>query len=304
MRFPRIVLGFVLCHWAVVGYAQTVVMPPTSPPGKLIPVEIKGLEGGDRIYLKASPGGDAKNIGLNRGVATGVSGDHVLYVIVFPKDGEPREVAFPFTVSGDVPHVPPKPAQTLKELAGADADAIAVQLAALARVLQPADSPYFPVALASSLERFKANRAYASIIKQLGTLTDHAAIVAEVGRVVAELGGAPPVPPGPVTVGTRRIVILHETNDDQPEDAALYVTLQNGPVAAYAREKGHLLDILDDDPDNQPPAVAEMLAKLNVLGVPPPSLFILDKATGAVIHKQPRPATADEILTVVKTNGG
>jgi hypothetical protein len=99
-------------------------------------------------------------------------------------------------------------------------------------------------------------------------------------------------------------VILHKTGDDMPADASLYVQLQDGESAAYLKSRGHTLDILDDDPENQPTRVVSLLSKLNALGVAKPALYVLDASTGAVVHSQPRPSTAAEILDVVKSHGG
>lgn len=261
----------VAAHWQAV-YAQTIVVPELTPLGKFVPVEIHGLADGERFLLMPPAGGDARNIGLNRGLATGVTGSHVLTAVIVPKEGELRTISAPFAV-GDSPGPTPPPVKTLKDMAGTDADAIAVQLAALGRVLKPADAPYFQAALASSLERFKASPAHPAILKRLKTLTDHASIVAELGRVVAELGGAPPPPPptpGPTTPAVTAAVYVYEKDQTAvPNGVRVGLDRLNRErkIRATAFEDD-ILDGTDDVPDQyKAPLVAAREAGLPALVV-------------------------------------
>lgn len=283
--------------------AQTLVVPPTTPPGTPIVAKIEGLPDGARVAWKTSTGAGVVNVGKGR-AHLWASGSHTVSAVVALADPNAELIWLdaPFAVDG-APQPPPAP-KTLAELAGADAAAIGSRLAALSAVLADIRIESFPAVLAGSLSTWKTNAAVPVIVKRLA-LPDLAAIGVELKAIIAELGSAPPTPVPPVIVpGKRTVVILHETGDDAPADGQLYVALRQGDFAGYLASHGHTLDVLDDDPESQPERVAALLAKLNALGVTKPAIYVLDAATGEVIHSQPRPATVAEILQVVKSHGG
>lgn len=120
-------------------------------------------------------------------------------------------------------------------------------------------------------------------------------------KILADLGQGPNPPPGPPVVeGKRHLVIIRETEDSTPDLALLLTDLRDGEHAAYLSSKGHKLDILDDD--LSAPIVANLRPQL--AGMTMPALFILDAATGAMVHKQTLPASAAEVINVVKAHGG
>jgi hypothetical protein len=134
--------------------------------------------------------------------------------------------------------------------------------------------------------------------------------------VTVVVGDAPaPVPPGPgpgptpptppVPPGKRSVLIIHESTADTPEFGGLIVTLRNGKYAEHFAAKGHRLFTLDDDDKDEKGSPTPMVEKWrpHFTGMTLPAVFILDEQ-GALVHKQPMPATADAFLEVVKAHGG
>jgi hypothetical protein len=212
-----------------------------------------------------------------------------------------RKIIEPLTVGDPEPPEPPKP---LIEIAGPKALEMAfvygklsagsftslahfrgVELSALAD-MGLADNPAVPV-IRARLEKIAP--------------FDGAKLTVELSKIAGELGKAPepPTPPTPPVVeGKRYVVILSETEDNTPAMGLLVNALRKGETAAYLTSKGHTLDVLDDD--NPTPIVAKLLP----LGVQQPALFVLDAGTNAVLHSQPLPATAAEVLAAIKAHGG
>lgn len=282
----RVVVAFLVLAGLRGADAQTLVVPPTTPPGVPIIAKIEGLPEGARVAWRTSPGAGVVNAGKGRAYLW-ASASHTVSAVVALADAEAELIWLdaPFALDGSpTPPQPPAPVKTLKELAGADAEAIAGQLAALARVLQPADAKLFPAAIVSSLAPWKDNAAYGPIIKRLGSLVDHAAIVAETAKVVTELGGGPaPLPPG-----KRRLIILHETAEQTPEQASLFNELRTGAAAAELKAAGHTLDILDEE------------LRPDLTATPPPSLYVFDATSNAVVRSLPLPTTAAAVLEAVR----
>lgn len=119
----------------------------------------------------------------------------------------------------------------------------------------------------------------------------------------------PPTPtptPPPAVEGRRTVVLLHESQDDSAAFARMAVQLRTGEQADYLKAKGHTLLILDDDSTdqlgNRPKLVVDLLAVTPQL----PALFVLDSATGAVLHSRPLTdaANAAGVLAVLKEYGG
>lgn len=126
-------------------------------------------------------------------------------------------------------------------------------------------------------------------------------LLASASLVLFALGGGG-VPFVPSTPGVRNIVVLREAADTTPDLARLTTALRAGEPAKYLKEKGHKLLILDDDSldeNGQPP---KLLTTLLALNPPLPSLFVLNG--DAVLHQGPLPASADEVLNIIKRNGG
>jgi hypothetical protein len=102
--------------------------------------------------------------------------------------------------------------------------------------------------------------------------------------------------------GPRQIVVLHETAEVTPAQSQMFVALRSGANADYLASKGHKLLILDDDAKGVDGNPAPLVAKLNAESVPPPSLFVLSGER--VVFKGALPATAEDVLNVVKGAGG
>lgn len=99
-------------------------------------------------------------------------------------------------------------------------------------------------------------------------------------------------------------MVLNETGDKTPELSRLFVSLRGQAVEQYLQSKGHRLDILDDDQVTHEGNPDPLVVRLKGLGVAMPSLFVLDLATGEVIHQQALPATPEAVMEVLKSHGG
>ncbi len=209
-----------------------------------------------------------------------------------------------FTIEGGVgpdPIIPPKPL-TLAELAGKDATAVRSVYAKLDEGLKAGsiDSLELFEATEEVLlkdAKLEAHGATAAIVKRLGGKTLEQVKV-EVAKIVAELGVAPS------PVGKRHIVILRETSDDTPEQARAWNLLRSGENASYIKAKGHKLEILDDDSVDQDGQPSKLVEQLKPLASSLPFMFILEPSDGRPLHSQAAPATAAQIMEVIKNHGG
>jgi hypothetical protein len=94
--------------------------------------------------------------------------------------------------------------------------------------------------------------------------------------------------------GERQMLVVHETADSSPAMANEILALRSGAHEAYLKEKGHVLDI----PDDEKPA--PILDKFKPYALPE-VLIILppDK----VLAREPF-TTADAAMDLLKRNGG
>lgn len=119
-------------------------------------------------------------------------------------------------------------------------------------------------------------------------------------------GPNPPVPPSPA--GKRAVLFIWESADSSPAVASLITNLRAGTAAKYFADKGHTLNLLDDDEvneDGKPSALLEAW-KPHFAGMKLPALFVIDPATKALLHKQEiaPTVTADSIVEIVRQHGG
>ena len=118
-------------------------------------------------------------------------------------------------------------------------------------------------------------------------------------------GPNPPPTPTPVA-GSRTVVVVRETEDATPATLQLIVRLRTGAISTYLKEHQHSLYILDDDSIDETgtksPFLKPYLEKVGTL--PLPAVVIADTKTGAMLFSGPMPATAEEVLELVKKNGG
>lgn len=289
-----------LCHSCCI-YAQTLVVAPESPPGAAIVARIDGLPEGARVAWKSSTGSSVVNVGKGR-AHLWASGAHTVSAVVALADPAAELIWLdaPFKLAGaptpPTPEPPQPPApKTLKELAGADAAAIAQQLAALARVLTPADAKYFPQALAGTLEPWQANPAHAAIIKRFAGLAEHAAIVAELGRVVAELGDGPAPPAPPIPATGLHVLIVEETDDRGRVPAGQLAVLTTTKVQAAVEAAGGVFRQYDDDPEIADPVWRDAR---NRPRTSLPWIIVSNGAKGGV--EQPLPASIDETVALIR----
>ncbi len=202
---------------------------------------------------------------------------------------------------GPDPVVPPKPV-TLAELAGKDAPEVRAVYAKLDEGLKAGSIDSLELFEATEEVLLKdanleAHGATAAIVKRLGGKTLEQVKV-EVPKIVAELGA------GPSPVGKRHIVILRETSDDTPEQARAWNLLRSGENASYIKAKGHKLEILDDDSVDQDGQPSKLVEQLKPLASSLPFMFILEPSDGRPLHSQAAPATAAQIMEVIKSHGG
>lgn len=116
--------------------------------------------------------------------------------------------------------------------------------------------------------------------------------------VLAQLGpGGIVGPPGP-----RLLLVVYESSQMTPATAQVLTGLRDGAPAAYLKEKGHTLQILDKDakgPDGQPvPAVTRWQPYSSL-----PELLIVAPPE-KLLHRAPLPGNADGVLQLLKQHGG
>lgn len=111
----------------------------------------------------------------------------------------------------------------------------------------------------------------------------------------------PPQPPEPAK-GPRSLFLFRESADDTPALGGLLVKMQSGIVAKYMQDNGHSLVILDDD--HKSPDAEKYLKEAGTLAKP--VLVIVDKKSGAVVHKQTLSAATktDELIALLQSKGG
>lgn len=115
----------------------------------------------------------------------------------------------------------------------------------------------------------------------------------------------PPTPDPPLPVGKLTAVIVHETEDDSPAAARLFIALRTGTPAKWIRDQGHSLLILDDDAVDATGQPLALVSTLKSLGVPMPALFVLD-GQDRVLVKQTlaEGTTADNVIELLRRAGG
>lgn len=292
-RYLILALLAVAAHWQAV-YAQTLSVPPLTPQGQPIIARIEGLPDGARVAWKASPGASAINGGKGRAYLWGSASHSVSAVIALADaDADLLWLEAPFVV-GDAPPTPPPVVQTLAQLAGDKAAALSAMYAEFATALAGGlfdDVAHFRRTEAAGLtgRKLAGHGATAAIAERLD-VTSLDELQAAVALVVEELGAGPtppPVPPTPAP-GKRHVVILHETEDQSPDEAILFNELRTGESAKTLKAAGHTLDILDDE------------LRPDLTGVPLPAMYVTDPATKAVLYSQPMPRTAPEIVGAIR----
>src|SRR5262249_17322013 len=117
----------------------------------------------------------------------------------------------------------------------------------------------------------------------------------------------PPVPPAP-TPGQRAVLMIWESGNPSTDVARLITGLRAGTQAAYLKQQGHTLSILDKDEKDesgQPSKTAQAWAPM-FAGMALPAVFVIDPKSNTLIHKEsiPQTATADSVIAIVKANGG
>ena len=125
-------------------------------------------------------------------------------------------------------------------------------------------------------------------------------------------GPGPQPPPIVVTEGQRIALILHESQDQNPELARLIVDLQAGNSSAYFAKHHHsvfALDINAKDENKHPLAVITRL--LPTIGSKPlPVLIVADKTNegrlGKVLYCESikKDAVGGDVVSAVKKTGG
>lgn len=134
-------------------------------------------------------------------------------------------------------------------------------------------------------------------------------IVAVIGLVLFATKGDgcknPPFPPT-VTQGPKTVLLWYETKDAPLSFQSTITQLRAGESAKYLEAKGHLLLILDDDPnwETSLPGVKAAMEAVKVKG--PPAVAIVDSATGSVVYSDKLDLTWDEnkVLDLLKKHGG
>lgn len=118
----------------------------------------------------------------------------------------------------------------------------------------------------------------------------------------------PPIPTPPVVEGKRALLIIRESADSTPALARTITALRNPPHSDYLKSHGHTLAVLDDDSvdaDGKPSAIVEAW-RPQFVGMTLPVIFVIDPNGNKLVGKQsfPANATADDLMKIVKANGG
>jgi hypothetical protein len=112
----------------------------------------------------------------------------------------------------------------------------------------------------------------------------------------------PPAPPGPVTPQKLWVVIVEETADAVATRGAF---LSDQTLRKFMEAHGHRWRVVDKDvvgTDGKPPEdVQRFLADARARKLP---MLYLVNAKGQTVHQEPVPATAAELLTLLKKWGG
>ncbi|MEM2932570.1 MAG: hypothetical protein QXI61_06995 [Nitrososphaerota archaeon] len=153
----------------------------------------------------------------------------------------------------------------------------------------------------------------------VGVYTVHASIYSDKQKKILDaydrieiVGTVPtPIPPSPVpptpvpvTEGSKIIVFLIETADDNPARAMLYMSTRspNNRVYQYLEQKGHQVLILDDDL----PMAKQWVDILTRQNKKVPAMIIVDPAkgqSGSVVYVGDIPSTEQELIDVLVRNG-
>lgn len=110
--------------------------------------------------------------------------------------------------------------------------------------------------------------------------------------------------------GPRVGVLVRESFDDTAQQARMINDLRSGPAAKYLAEKGHTLNILDDDETDPSDKPLPVLVSNGLAGAfangqhKPPELLLFsgDKSLGKITI--PADATADTVIAAFKAHGG
>lgn len=308
-RFLIVAVFALASHWTA-AFAQ-ITIPESTPLGAKIVAKVD-LPAGGRVAWKVDAGAEVVSAGLGRAYVWATPGAHSIQAVIAPSgDGDLTWHAATYSV-GDSPA--PPAVKTLADLAGDKASILAELLG---------DIRDYGLPIATHVDALK--RGFASGLATIRLAADHPAAVEIVKRIdatasgaitddgrkalgetiataIAELG-APPVPPV-VVEGKRLIVILHETADTTPAEAAIFTALRVGEQARYLADKGHSLLILDDDAEGPSGESVALVARLKAEGVPLPAQFVLDPATKSVLGKQPLSSSAAGVVEFAKGYGG
>jgi len=134
----------------------------------------------------------------------------------------------------------------------------------------------------------------------MNAITKQAALTASLAAITALLTGCPtpPIPPPPII--TARVVLVYESHDLTPTDAA---TLNSKTLRDYLNAHGYWYRFIDKnilDPEHQPPA--EILPYLNAAkGHPLPCLLFADAAHN-ITRAQNLPPTAADVINLLDPN--
>lgn len=116
-----------------------------------------------------------------------------------------------------------------------------------------------------------------------------------------------PDPPDiPVVEGRRTVVIIRESENDNPALARMIVALRSGANDEYLKAEGHTLFIHDDDDVDENGQPAELVQALKPVHPELPALFILESSDGRPLHHRTLPddATAADVMAILKQYGG
>ena len=113
----------------------------------------------------------------------------------------------------------------------------------------------------------------------------------------------PPPEPPPIVTGKRIAVVLYETGTSNERFNAFLLSLRHpqSDVAKYLKEKGHLLDILD-----QQNASPKWLGAIQQRNLALPALIFADAGSFSVLSAEELrlPLTPGQFLDKLKANGG
>lgn len=307
MRQLVAILALLLCTPI---YAQIVYVQP-PPPTSYVEYTGKLPDGVTPIFNWSADVGITMLVPEDPGPRVDVSkvapGKHLAYLDLWTAKlvgdkikVDPKPQHWSVTLDGGVePPAPPK--LDIAKLAGKDAATLSQFNTLFAAQLEVTTQAAFLKAYANALGELGSNAAIPEITRRLTAASAEPikadAVRAELLAIAKDLGPGPPPTP---EQGPRRVVILHENDQDTSAIGAEFAALRVGEFGKWFKDNGHELLILDQNQVDQAGRPVKLVQDLLARNVPLPALYVLDPKTNAVLFQEQLPAPASAVVDAVK----